>query len=200
MKISLQICLMLALATSALPICAARADAKLSAQQRGQIWTLTQDIISVGIENDFQNGNISNRELVRFGIYQVALRQLNLFQDDNLKGITRVPANIVAAAAMRYFGKIIEHQSVGDWKYHDGFYKGYSELFEQLDLEKIKGFRVEGSNSSQFTVYVNYEDPMASADADRVIIARAKLIFKSVLFQGKRRYILNSFVHLTPKS
>ncbi len=184
---------------AALPIHAACADAKLSVQQRGQIWMMTQDIVSVGLEKDFQNGNISNGERIQFGIYQVALRQPKLFQTNNTKGTTRISAKIVAAAATRYFGKTIASQSVGDWKYRDGFYQGYAESFEQLGDEKITGFRIESAHSNRLTAYVNYENSMASADANRDIIERAKLTFKSEIVNGKRRYILNSFAHLTPR-
>ena len=200
MKFPFQVGLVLIFAMSALPIDSAQADAQLSVSERQHIWARARDIVSVGIENDFQNGNIPNRELVRFGIYQVALRQPNLFQNNNSNGTTRVSDKFVAAAAMRYFGKVAQHQSVGEWEYHNGFYNGYSELFEQLGDEKINGFRIESATKNRLTVYVNYENSMASTDADRMITTRAKLSFKPALVQGKRRYILNSFVHLSPKS
>ena len=193
--------LTLALAAASAPFRPARADAALSLPQRQQIWALAQDIVSVGIAKDFRDGAIPNRQLVRFGIYQVALRQPKLLQYDvgGDKGTARVSDKAVAAAALRYFGKTVRHQSLDNWTYHDGFYNGYGELFEQLGDGEITGFRIERAPANRLTVYVNHVEPMATTKDGRDIIVRTKLTLKPALTAGKQRYIVDGFAYLTPK-
>lgn len=189
---------LLLLATATFLISSAHADVQVSAPERQQIWALAQDIVAVGIRKDFKSGEVSNRELIQFGIYRIALRQYKLFQDDKLETTMRISAKIVAANAMRYFGKTPQHQSVQSWKYRGGSYHGSDENFEQLGDQEIKGFRIAGANKNRLTVYVNYVHPMATTDAGQDIIVRTKMIFKPALSNGKPRYILDSFTYLTP--
>ena len=90
------------------------ADSEPSRLEQKQIQALVRDVVSVGIEHDFHNGKISNRDLILFGIYQIALRHPEQLQHGKAAGETQISAQAVASVARRFFGKNLVPQSVED--------------------------------------------------------------------------------------
>lgn len=174
------------------------ADGKMTGGQKRQILTLVSDATSTGVL-DSADGRISNRQLVTFGIYQVALHQMGLFERGRTEGETRLAAKYVARAVEKFWGKNVTPQSVDDWKYKNGYYNGYSELFEQLGVESIKKVRVSGVGKRYLTVYVDYVDSMASADSTKEVIVRVKMTLDKLTSKNVSRYILTSYKNLLPR-
>lgn len=175
-----------------------RVDKKMTSSQKRQLLAFVGDVVSVGIQRDFEKSAISNQELVRFGIYQTALHRIRFFQDQggHGQGRARLASKHVTDAAAEFFGKTIRHQSVGHWEYKHGYYNGYYELFEQLGLEQIKRLKVEGVGTSHLTVYADYVDSMASSDSNKDVIVKTKMTLKRILSKGRSHYILTSYKSL----
>jgi hypothetical protein len=177
-----------------------KGSVKLTAMQQKQVRSLATDIVSVGIDRDFPEGKVPNEVMVWFGVYQIALRQPRLFRAVGSNGETKVAGGVVAEAALQAFGKAPKPQSVGDWKYRNGFYYGYSELFEQLGLEKLKRLQISDGGAERLIVTADYVDSMATATSDtgQDVVVKTKMTLKQVTLKEQSRYVLSSFQYLTP--
>lgn len=175
-----------------------KARVKLTLDEIHQIRALIRDVVSVGIDHDFKDGNILNRDLVRFGIYRTALHSLQSGKtfEDRKDGKARLPARYVTTSATRYFGKTVKHQSVADWKFRANGYDGYFELFEQLDFETLKNWRVDGTSRKNLEVHAEFVDSMASSESDRDVIGEVEMTLKQVASNGQKRFIITSYRHL----
>ncbi|MGE5607555.1 MAG: hypothetical protein ACM3YE_17920, partial [Bacteroidota bacterium] len=70
----------------------------------------------------FERGQISNEELVNFGIFHNKINNYKLFQAYNSSDL-KLDKKYVEASVEKYFGiKTITHESTGDATYKDGYY------------------------------------------------------------------------------
>lgn len=163
-------------------------DAPLSPARKKQVARMVEDIASAGWDKDFENGAPPNDELIHFGIYLTSLRNDKLFREGKGKqaGELRLSTRHVEDVARRYFGRVPRHHSIGkfrnsyDWTLRDGSYLGYSELFEQLSVEKVKFIRVLNARSNSMTVRADFVDGMATAtsEPEREVVVKIQMTLR----------------------
>lgn len=184
-------------------------DAPLSPAQKREIVRLVEDMASAPWDKDFQNGAPPNDELIRFGIYQTALRSYKLFREGKKENGIRLPASQVEAVTRRYFGRVPRHhsldydkyQKIFYWTYRNGFYHGFPEMFEQQGVEQVKFIRVLGVGGDAMTVRADFVDGMASAtsEPEREVVVKIQMALRKVGSGARSRFIVWSFKSLTPR-
>lgn len=200
-----------ALALSFAPMaCAARAqtiasDAPLSPALKREIVAMVEDMASEW-RTDFSNGQPPNDALIRFGIYQTALRRFELLHPRKDTNKIRLAASHVRESTQRYFGRTPRHRSLDFdkyqntyiWTYRDSFYHGFSEMFEQQGVEKVKFIRVIGAARSTMTVRADFVDGMATAtsEPEREVVVKIQMTLKK---RASRRLMVWSFKSLTKR-
>lgn len=181
-------------------------DAPLSPVQKREIVTIVEDMASEW-RTDFSNGQPPNDALIRFGIYQTALRRFELFHPPKDTNKIRLAASHVREATQRYFGRTPRHhsldydkyQNIYYWTYRDGSYHGYSESFEQQGVEKVQFIRVIGAKSSAMTVRADFVDGMASAtsEPEREVVVKIQMTLRKAGSNKNSRLVVWSFKSLT---
>lgn len=176
-----------------------RAKPDLTAAGQRHVKAFTQDVVSVGVVRDFEDGRVPNDMIVWFGIYQTELRTPKLVRKGNRNGEARVAASQVQRVALQYFGKGVRHQSVGDWKYRGVDYIGWFELFEQSGDEQIKRWRAESGGPSVLTVYADYINSMADTDDEVKATVKTRMALRRVSSNGQSHYNLTAFKYFSER-
>jgi hypothetical protein len=135
-------------------------EANLRSAQIKQIELVLNSAINSGLPT-FETRSPSVQALIRFGV------QYNLRNGSKLSSIPgdrsdrrKLAAPQVSTAVMRCFGKKIQHQTVGEWKYLNGnYYVAISEAEGDLECKviEVKETRT-GTHSVNFYVYDTFAD------------------------------------------
>lgn len=154
----------------------------------------------------FEKGQISNKELVSFGVLHNKRNNYKLFQPYN-SSYLKLNKKYVEASVEKYFGiESITHESIGDATYKDGYYiipdgAGEAYLFSQVTkfIDIGNGYYVTYLN-----IYVagsgfigdphgNLESWKEEGDVPR-LSRKMKATVKKVTSKGSSRYILIDYL------
>ncbi|NLY73749.1 MAG: hypothetical protein GX075_00395 [Firmicutes bacterium] len=156
----------------------------------------------------FKKGQVSNTELVRFGILHNLWNNYQLFQPYN-SSYLKLDKKFVETTVEKYFGiKSITHESVGDKIYKDGYYiipvsSGEAYLFSQVTkfIDMGNGYYVAFLNlyiaSSGFggDPHGNLKTWNKERDGDiPKLSSKMVATVKKVTSNGSSRYILIEYL------
>lgn len=154
----------------------------------------------------FEKGQISNNELVRFGIIHNFWNNYKLFQRYNSNDL-KLDKKYVEASVEKYFGiKSITHESSGDATYKDGYYiipNGAGEVYSFSQVTKFidigNGYYVAYLNiyyaGSGFTGDPHGNLKTWQKDGDIPELGeKMKATIQKVASNGQARYILIDYL------
>lgn len=154
----------------------------------------------------FEKGQISNKELVRFGVLHNFWNNYKLFCPYN-SSYLKLDKKYVEATVEKYFGiKSITHESSGDITYKDGYYiipdgSGEVYIFSQVTkfIELGNGYYVAHLNiyyaSSGFTGDPHGNLKTWQKDGDVPDLGeKMKATVQKVVSNGQSRYILIEYL------
>lgn len=143
---------------------------------------LLQDVVSSGgLES--KGKPLSDRQIIGFAISWNYLRHSNRFQKVSKDFALRLPARYVTSCCLFFFGRVPRHQNAEDWKYRDGFYSGYGDVFEQLGPLELEKVRLKQRDKILEATVTHPDDIGESSSTTRIFL-------RLVREKGHQRYLV----------
>lgn len=135
----------------------------------------------------FKRGRLTNKSLIRFGIYSNWDNNYQVFKKIGDGGSYRLSAKYVEARAATYFGREVKHASVDGWAYKNGYYTGAPGDFGEG--HRVKVIKLTDIGKGLYKAYADFY----SFDDNRSF-GGDKMILKKVSSKGKTRFIVLEYL------
>jgi hypothetical protein len=169
----------------------AATQVKLNKQSQKEIENIFQQVEFV-LNKSFSAKELTNQELIRFGIHKSAFVDRNIALKAGRKpvreGYFLIPAEYVEAAVKKHFNRTVKHESVGDLKYSRGFYEVPGYTGDTGELNEVKFIKAETSDGRSITVNVGVYD----VDS-RKLLKKESAVFQRVSEKGVIHFVMLEF-------